>query len=57
MYVMQLYIQYCEGIKKQLIEKFKSDSEAVLIKITGGGLGKPNSALGSGHPLHGHESS
>jgi hypothetical protein len=57
MYVMQLYIQYCEGIKKQLIENFKSDSEAVLIKITGGGLGKPNYALGSGHPLHGHESS
>jgi hypothetical protein len=57
MYVMDLYIRYCEGVKKQLIENFKSDSEAVLIKIVGDGLGKLNSALGSGYPLHGHESS
>jgi hypothetical protein len=56
MYVMDLYIRYCEGVKKQLIENFKSDSEAVLIKIVGDGLGKLNSALGSGYPLHGHES-
>jgi hypothetical protein len=33
--MMHLYIWYCKRVKKQLIENFKSDSEAVLIKIAG----------------------
>jgi hypothetical protein len=58
MYMMHLYIRCYKGVKKQLIENFKNDSEVVLtIKIMGGGLGKPNSTLGLGCPLHGHESS
>jgi hypothetical protein len=58
MHMMHLYIRYYKGVKKQVIENFKNDSKAVLtIKITGGGLGKPNSMLGPGCPFYGHESS
>jgi hypothetical protein len=58
MHVIYLYLWYYKGFKKQFIENFKNDLEAVLtIKITEGRLGKPNSALGPGCPFHGHESS